>query len=485
MILSWVAAAFAARGAVLVLPASGGPDEATLERIAAAAGHEEVRSVGAAAFVRGVVEVPMTRSLGEDCGAPVSLASWRKALGAAQRRFDLFDTEGALSDLVSLEVELECGAEPIPARDLFALDVARAEAHLLLGAAAGDDDERAAFHASAAIAAVDRAVAASPDRYPEAASPELVDVLEEARARHGAATGPWLAVTGLAVGEAAWINGVEVQRVVRVPVGDSIVLRVHDGEVVGARRVQVGAGDAVLVDFGDKGAAVGDLVAGLVRKVPSRADQARLAAVALLRGGGDDVLYAGWAGGRPVAWLALGADLVRLDEPSVAPREPEPERPPPRVVVEVEPAGAADVPDELDRWRATAGVHLGGGWFAGAGQLEAGLVGRVALAPRWSLAFGVVPTSAVDTLDPGGDGVQVEVPVRVGGRWGETSRRGHPEVGIDLGARLGATVEPLAAACGAWAGGSGRAGGVRLEVCVESDFADVGVRGGLGVESWI
>ncbi len=483
-----VAAALAGDPAVLVLPASGGPAESVIRKSTAAADLDADRVVGASAFAAGVLHVGMPRALGRDCLEPISLPEWRRRLADAQRRFERFDAEGAVSELVLLDLELECLSDRLPARDLYTLDLARAEAHLLLAASApGGVEGQGDFHAQQAAAALDRAVVSVPGRQPDIASPEVLDGLVAARLRRRDGA-PALVLVGLGGDEQAWVNGREVDGTVELPVGDSVVQRVSGDRVLAALRVQVRAGQAVVLDYSGDDTALSEVAAGLVRRVPGRHAQALLGALAALRGEGDVVIYVGWDRGEPVAWQARNDDLVRLEAPRGTRPPPTPPTTDAARTVTLEPDRGMDDPALAGVWRATAGLLLGAGWRSegeGIGLVDVGLGGRVAVGKVLSVAWGVVPGGLADTLDPGGDGVSVEVPLRLGGRYGARGGGWRPEGGLDLGVRFGARIVPLLGGCGGVARPVGPAGGVRLEGCVETDFASVGLRGAVVVESWI
>lgn len=497
-----VALAFAAEPALVVLPASGGPDDSTVQRALAHADLERVASVDAAQFADGVQVVAFAEGFSEECAGPVALADWKKRLAKAQRRFDLFDAAGSVSDLIGLELELECLSEPVGAGELFVLSVARAEAHLLLAAATESDPGQATFHEQEARAALDRAVATAPTRQPDAASPDVLTELDAARERHD--QGALTRIAVVAEGDdAIWVNGHALSHgAIDAVIGDNLLVRVRDGHVVAARRIQLREGEGAIV--GQSGAEVDlvELVTGLVRGAPNRSEQTQLAALAQARSS-LAVVYVGWTRREAAVWQVVGDDLVRLAvRPQAVAAAPEREAEPTPVEAEPTPdarvrpsdptpaAPRARSPRELDAWSATAALILGGGWRtageSGGGIVVTGLAGRVAVHPEWALAWAIAPEAPVDTLDAAGDGVTVDVPVRVGARWGRHGRVLAPEAGLDVGLRAsGASVSPLLAGCGALAGASGRAGGVRLEVCVDTDFAGVGVFGGLLVESRI
>ncbi len=481
----FVAAALAGDPAVLVLPASGGPAESVIRKSTAAAGLDVDRVVGASAFTAGVLHLGMPRTLGRDCLEALALPQWRQRLANAQRRFERFDAEGAVSELVLLDLELECLSDPLPARDLYTLDLARAEAHLLLAASApGGVEGQGEFHAQQAAAALDRAVVSMPGRQPDVASPEVLEGLVAARVRRREGA-PALVLVGLGSDEEAWVNGRVVESGVELPVGDSVVQRVAGDRVVAALRIEVRGGQAVVLDYTGDDTALSDVVAGLVRRVPGRHTQALLGALAVLRGGGEAVVYVGWDRGEPVAWQARNDDLFRLEPPGTRPKAVAPD---PLDAVAVEPLRNRDAASFSAGWTATAGVVLGAGWRSegeGIGLVDVGLAGRVAVFDAWSVAWAVVPGGVTDTLDPGGEGVSVEVPVRLGARYGLRGGGWRPEGGLDLGARFGERAAPLLGGCGGAARQVGPAGGVRFEGCVETDFASVGVRGAVVVESWI
>ena len=181
------ALAFAADPAVVVLPASGGPDEGTIARALEAADLEEVRSVDAGRFAAGIAHTPLPGGAGADCDGPLSAKAWRAGLAAAHDRFDQLDAAGALTRLLDLDVELECLTTPITAADLLDLHLLRAETHLVLAEATRRDAAQAEFHAQEAAAALDRA-AAMRARPAEEPSPDLAAAFAEAQSRRAALT---------------------------------------------------------------------------------------------------------------------------------------------------------------------------------------------------------------------------------------------------------------------------------------------------------
>lgn len=489
-----IALALAAEPALVVLPASGGPDDSTVARALAYAGLDRVAAIDAAQFADGVQVVAFVEGFGEDCAGPVPLAEWKKRLAKAQRRFDLFDAAGSVSDLIGLELELECLAEPAGAGELFVLAVARAEAHLLLAAATEADPGQSTFHEQEASAALDRAVATAPSRQPDAASPDVLRELDAARERRD--VGELTRIAVVADGDdAIWVNGHPLSHGgIDAVVGDNLLMRVRDGRVVAARRVQLRGGEGAIITQDDAELDLVELVTGLVRGAPDRREQLRLAALAQARSS-LAVVYVGWTRREAAVWQVVGDDLVRLAvRAPVAAEVPEQEAEPRPVVAEpgpLQPVIRGRPPRDLDLWTATAALVLGGGWRAtgevGGGAVLSGLAGRVAVHPQWALAWAITPEAPVDTLDAAGDGVRVDVPMRLGARWGQHTRGFAPELGLDVGLRASGDgfVSPLIATCGAIAGGSGRAGGVRLEVCVDTDFSGFGVTGELLVESRI
>lgn len=498
MILA-LAVAFAGEGALVVMPTSGGPDAATVARALDRAGLEEEASVDATGFAAGVRVVAPPTTWGDDCIETTHLPGWRERLDAARRRYDLFDAEGSLADLVLLDLELECLADPVPASTLVSLDVARAEAHLLLEAGSAHDLAQAAFHHTEAARALDRVVATGPELVPAEASPELVAGLEAARRRRREA--PVVAATPLASGESLRINGRLVPAEgTGASDGDNLVQRVDGtGAVVGATRVSLRAGEVAIFSGLVETATLADLVQSLARRAPTRDEESVLAALASSRGEGRVVVYAGWNGG-PALWRVLRGRLVRLEVPRVAvAREasPEPEERPAR---EERPRPASERPTVVEpeerpevrsvgAWAATAGLRLGGGWReeGGRGALGAGLAGRVALAPDWAAAWGVLSEADAESLDPGGEGVSARVPVRLGARWGPHRAGWAAEVGADVGLLLVPEDDPrpLLGVCGGAAAATGPAVALRVEGCVDSDFVGASVGAALSVESRI
>ncbi len=507
--------ALAADPAVVIFPASGGPDEATVARTLTAADLEESRAVDVARFVRGVAHVALTDTLGPDCAAPLPLTTWRKQLTAARRKFDLLDPEGSLSALVDLDLGLECLAEPPVAADLYDLDIARADAHLLLAGAATDDPAQAAFHAQEAAAALDHAASLGVEPG-ERVSPDLLPPLAAAAARWEASRPARVAAVGLGVGDQVWVDGWPLDgAMIGVAAGTPLVERVVDGVVVAARRVQLREGEGCVLDLGGDTRPLDDVVNGLVRAAPGRETAALLAALAAVRAEPDErVVYLGWTSGAAL-WAVADGGVERLPVPRTAvtlpakPVERAPDRDPgdeptdepdarPTPTSGRKPSRVADHEDEpvvrsrrSAGWSATAALWFGAGVRSddGAGLLATGLLGRVAVSSTWAVAWAILPQTAASDLDPSGDGVRIALPITLGARWGSHGPGWTPEVGADLGVRWEPDAElpwrPQLAACGALGRGTGPGGGVRLQLCVDTTFADVSATAGVGFESRI
>lgn len=508
--------ALAAEPVLVVMPSSGGPDLVSVERALERADLEVAELVDAPIFAADVRVVAPPTTWGDECLKTTHLSVWRERLDAARRRYDLFDAEGSLADLVLLDLELECLADPVPAATLVSLDVARAEAHLLLEASNAHDLGQASFHVAEAARALDRVVATGPELVPAEASPELEAGLASARRR--ARKLPHVAATPLPRGEALRLNGRTLGAEGGVAAeGDNLLQRVDGtGSVVGAARLSLRPGEVAMVSGLVDGAGLVDLVEALARRMPTRDEESVLAALAEVRGAGATVVYAGWNGG-PTLWQVSRGRLVRLsaasaprvvereeepldepldepmDEPVDVPRrdrrEP-PERERPGVVERVRLDAPAERAEAVDRWRATAGLRLGGGWReeGGLAAVAMGFAGRVAIAGDWAVAWGVLPEAETDSLDPGGEGVRARVPVRVGARWGPRRAAWAAEVGADVGLVALAEVEaprPLFGACGGASASTGPTVALRLEGCVDTDLVGASVGAALSVESRI
>jgi hypothetical protein len=517
-----LAVAFAAGGVIVVMPRSGGPDEAAVARTLARADLGAAELVDGSAFTADVVVAPAPRTRGDDCLQVAHMPQWTARLDAARRRYDLLDAEGSLADLVLLDLELACLVDPMPAATLVSLDVARAEAHLLLAAASEADLGQAAFHGSEAARALDRVVAVGAALVPAEASPELLDALRAAETRRRRTAGPWVAAALPSGTDELRLNG-RAMPVGGLPAveGENLLQRVgSDGTVRGASRLSLRAGeDAVIVDPAPE-ASLPDLVEGLARRAPTREDETVLAALAAARARGSTVVYAGWVGSGPAMWRAMGRGLVRLEVPRAGEaRQPEAERvvdreaerasldaelegfrfreeeddgggvrePEPREMRS--PRGEARVrtrPAER-RWRATAGIRVGGGWReeGDGGAVGVGLAGRVAVAPVWAVAWSVLPEASLDSLDPAGSGVEARAPVCVGARWGEHGAAWAFDVGPDVGAvwMADGTVRPSLGGCGSASTATGERAGFRFELCADTDLVGAGVDVGLGWES--
>ncbi len=485
----FAALALAADPVLVVVPSMGGPDDATIDALLAAHDLERRATFDTGRALRGVEVLPLVDGLGPDCEGPVDLDAWRSRLAAARRRVLVLQVQAALGDLIGLDLELECLSRPLAAADLAALDLARAEADLLLAsAAAGDDPMRAAFYASEATTALDRAAAAPATSIPADVGADVMQALEVARGRRARERPVPIAVIGRGTMEVR-LNGRPVTGpAVGVP-GDNIVQLVSNGKVRGALRLHRAAGEGTVLSVGaqDDAEDLGRAVEGLVRGAPDPEEESLLLAVAAARA--EPIVFVGWEAGEPRAWLASGDGLQEL-VPAVVEAAPEPPprkkdpRPAPRPVER--PTGRGR------EWNASAGVFLGGAWSsvpydeeADGISLTGALAGRVRLARDWSLAWTLAldaPTATLDTLGPG---VDVSVPVRAGGRWGPRGPGFSPEIGVDIGAVFPGSsgeLRPLMAACG---GGSGAGTGtaLRLEACVGSQFDGIGVGVSLGLES--
>lgn len=504
--------ALAAEPVLVVMPSSGGPDLVSVERALERAELVVAEVVAAPIFAADVRVVAPPTTWGDDCLKTTHLAAWRERLDAARRRYDLFDAEGSLADLVLLDLELECLADPVPAATLVSLDVARAEAHLLLEASNAHDLGQASFHVAEAARALDRVVATGPDLVPAEASPELEAGLAAARRR--ARKLSHVAATPLPRGEALRLNGRLLGAAGGAAAeGDNLLQRVDGtGSVVGAARLSLRPGEVAMVSGLVDGAGLVDLVEALARRMPTRDEESVLAALAEVRVAGATVVYAGWNGG-PTLWQVSRGRLVRLaatsaprggereeepldeplvltvDEPRRERREP-PDRERPAVVERVRLDAPAERAEAVDRWRATAGLRLGAGWReeGGLAAVAMGLAGRVAIAGDWAVAWGVLPEAEADSLDPGGEGVRARVPVRVGARWGPRRAGWAAEVGADVGLVAlpeVAAPRPLLGACGGASASTGPTVALRLEGCVDTDLVGASVGAALSVESRI
>ncbi len=481
--------AYAADPVLVVVPSMGGPDDATIDAILADHDLERRATFDTGRALRGVEVVPLVDGLGPDCEAPVDLDAWRSRLAAARRRVLVLQVQAALGDLIGLDLELECLSRPFAAADLAALDLARAEADLLLAsAAAGDDPTRAAFYASEATTALDRAAAAPATAIPADVGADVMQALEVARTRRSRERPVPIAVIGRGTLEVR-LNGRPVTGpAVGVP-GDNIVQLVSGGKVRGALRIHRVGGEGTVLSVGaeDDAEDLGRAVEGLVRGAPDPEEESLLLAVAAARA--EPVVFVGWEAGEARAWLASGDGLLEL-APVVA--EPSPEPPPRKKESRPAPTRVERPERRDDDWNASAGVFLGGAWSsvpyddeADGVSLAGAVAGRVRVAKAWSVAWAAgldAPTATFDTLGPG---IDATVPVRAGGRWSPRGPGFAPEIGLDVGAVFpGSTGElrPLLAACGGGSG-AGRATALRLEACLGTHFEGVGVGLLLGLES--
>jgi len=478
----------AADPVLVVVPSTGGPDDTTIDALLAANDLERRATFDTGRALRGVEVLPLVEGLGPDCEGPVELDAWRSRLAAARRRVLVLQVQAALGDLIGLDLELECLSRPLAASDLAALDLARAEADLLLAsAAAGDDPMRAAFYASEATTALDRAAAAPSTSIPADVGADVMQALEVARGRRDRERPVPIAVIGRGALEVR-LNGRPVTGPAAGVPGDNIVQLVGNGKVRGALRLHRAGGEGTVLSVGaqDDAEDLGRAVEGLVRGAPDPEEESLLLAIAAARA--EPIVFVGWEAGEARAWLASGDGLEELRPAAVEVAV----EPPPRKK-EGRPEPAADRPSSRGReWNASAGVLLGGAWSsvpydeeADGISLTGALAGRVRVASAWSVAWTVgldAPTATFDTLGPG---VDVTVPLSAGGRWTPRGPGFSPEIGLDVGAVLpGASGEPrpLVAACGGGSGAGTRTA-FRLEACLGSHFDGVGVGLSLGLES--
>ncbi len=494
-----VAAALAASPALVVLPPAGAPDDASIDAILAAHDVRRVATVSPARVLRDIQVLPVHEGLGGDCRGPVPVDEWRRRLAAARRRVLVLQVEAALGDLLGLELELECLASPVTPAEMAALDLARAEADLLLAsAAAADDPARAAFYASEATIALDRAALVPEASVPSDIGADVADALAAARSRRSRGLPLRLAVVGRGTSELRVNGRVARGGVADAAPGDNLVQLVSQGRVVAAMRLHRSEGQGAVLAVGGRLGSdeIARAIEGLVRGAPEPEEEELLLALAAALG--ERVVFVGWEQRVPTAWLADGDMLLAMQAPEPAdedqakttaarPRETRPR--PRREVAEQSPGAGARV----GPWVASAGVGLGVGVLAGfadgstpASGVEAQFFTRVLVAPTWALAGSVsaaVPPSSLDTL---GAGVSTTVPVRLGARW--VPKRGGfvPELGLDLGVRLpaaeGDEAVPLLAACGG-GGGPGQASALRLEACVGASAVDTFAGVLLGLES--
>lgn len=498
----WLAAAWAASPVLLVLPPTGAPDDASIDSILRAHDLERAATVDPSRLLRDVEVLPVLTGLGADCPAAVDIDAWRRRLAAARRRVLVLQVEGALGDLLGLDLELECLSSPVNPEDMAALDLARAEADLLLAsAAAGDDPARAAFYASEATLALDRAALVPPGAVPADTSADVADALAAARARRARDLPLRLAVVGRGSAELR-VNGRVARRgVADAAVGDNLVQLSVQGRVRSAMRLHRAAGEgAILAVGGTLGRdEVASAIAGLVRDAPEPEEEELL--LALAAAVGERVVFVGWDDRVATAWLADGDTLVPLQAPPPPPEAAGPSAAgrkggsgSPARASRPKPAEIPDTGGGRGEWVATVGAALGPGAAHPLSDaaptpgttLEVGLFTRVVVAPRWMLAAATGASIPADTLDTLGSGVWARVPLRLGGRYGPARTGLAPEVGVDLGLRVDPdgnyAAVPFVAACGGGAA-PGSASGLRLELCggVSTDDLFAGLV--LGVES--
>lgn len=515
MILALAGASWAGEPAVLVLPSTGAPEESALIEMLDIVGFDVEETKGTRSLVQRIRVVGGPDEVDAECRTVFTTDELDERLADAKQKYQTLDLPGALADYAGIDLDLPCASAAVPAVYFFALDLARAEANLELASASmASDPEKAAFFAQEAASALDRAAVVGEGLpTPRELDRTVREALASARDRRDALLLPrWAALTP--TGDEVFVNGVLAGAAAHQGiVGENLVQVVRDGEVVASSRIGLRLGESVVLDparrFDLDGPA--DVIDSLVRAVPDAAEKSLLVAVAGVVEPASAVAFAGWEGREAVVWVASGGQLRRVGANSaVARRAPESspsrETEPPRVE-RVEPKRTppkkSTDSDEwtrsrrLNEWVATAGLYIGAGWRgprfdAGAeadGELALSLAGRVRLVPQLSLAWSIAPTAAASTFDLGGQGVDGDVPVRLGARWGQQSARFAPDAGLDLGLRFDTNTEgiteaaPTLALCAGGSGASGKATAVRLEACAA--FGSEVVRLGLtlGIES--
>ena len=550
ILLAFVTAGLAGERAVLVLPSTGAPGEGALVELLDVAGYDVEETRDARSFLQRARVVQVPTQVDGECPSAIPSATLDGRLAAAKAKYQTLDLAGALADFSSIDLDLPCASAPVSTGFVFALDLARAEANLELSEASRDvDPQKAGFFAQEAAAALDRAVVVaeglpaprSLDRGPR-------EALASARERRDQSLPPRWTVLGTGGGE-LFVNGVLATTVALDGiVGENLLQVVRDGAVAGSSRVGMRVDEPVVFDldhrFDSDGPAA--VIESLVRSPPDNDERALLAAVAAVVEPGAAVAFAGWEGREPVVWLAELGEVRKLAPGAAAARRvaepaPKPRSEPPQAVEQLgrvpetkamadarkkaESAAARKQPTvsrtpapvvknagqtsttssnssltrarRVDAWVATAGVNIGGGWRSprldgteqADGEATLALSGRVRAAPNLSLAWGIAPTGSISSFNLAGTGVDGDVPVRVGLRFGQQIAHFAPDAGLDLGFRLGAdeagvaTVEPTLGLCTGGSGATGRAAALRFEVCgaFGSDVIRLAIT--LGIES--
>ncbi len=465
MILSLlVGQALAGGGVIAVLPASGAPDDRRVHDALTAAGFTDVTLVGGGAFIDGFEIVTVNaRQNDQDCGGPVALDGWRRRLVVARGRFQMLAFEQAVGELVAIELEAACLESAPSASDLFAVELALAEAHGFLAQEAADGAGRG-FHQEEVAAALDRAAAFGVDlSTPADVDAEVLSGLDAARARVTSQVRPRVVVAGPGARVGARFNGRPLQGGAFDGVaGANLVQGATGSTITAAASVPLRARSRTLIWLAPGAApkAAGELLQELasLARVGADGKTPLLGAAAQLADG--DVIYVGGEDGRVTLWRPVGDHLRKIGPVDETP---------------------LFVAKPADEWRGVFGVGVGGGWSSvGGGELEGlggpnagfALYGRYAVAPMWAVALTLNPTANWRPLEAAeGEGTLFRgtVPVRAGARWGGHQEGWQGEVGLDVGAHFFGTyaeerVGFLACAAGAITHDLGKRGGIRGEM---------------------
>lgn len=410
---------------VVVLPAADPLDDRRVHAALEAAGYAGYRLVSGAEFIDRIEVVNVTdRASDEDCGGSVALDAWRRRMEVARARLSERETDAALAELVTLDLELGCLDAPPSALDLLGFFLAAAEAHQ--DAARNDPDLGGQeLHGEEARAAIARAAALGGAL---AIPPDVAPVTREAlqRARQSAASqaAPSVVAAGPGAKAGARLNGRPLARGAMVAVAGPNLVQVASARgIEAAANISLTPGSRVILwlDPGGRPRGSGDLLQELGAVSHGQVTSApMLAAAAFLDA--SEVLYVGRHGSDIALWRSTGPSLVRADGVDGS-------------------DGPAPATREPDAWSSALGAGVVGAWsslsggpLTGLGGVVAGvgIHGRVGFLPSWSAAFSLEATGNAEPASGGGTVVRVTFPVRAGVRWGPRGGGWCPEAGADL-----------------------------------------------------
>ena len=425
-------------------------NRARVELLLGKAGYRSISWVSAADLERRVCMIPVVDMRASSaCGGAVQVESWRQRLEGAHELLQMLDIDGALAELVDLELEVACLDGVPPQQDLFLLELVVADAHRLAAASERELGLRF-FHQGESEHALRTAATFAADLPPPAwLDPELGDLLAAIQSSYAFEDAVSAVIWG--EGRGLWLDGVQVGTGARsLSPGRHLIQSAPDGRVIAGGVVDVEPGSLLLIQVTPRTPPLmaADLDLALHELAMGEGDEPILNhLLSLLGRGGHEALIVAllqdgvhiWGRGSGNLFMRYPGPLeqeIRKRNPATgssasASIEQGPQRLPVVVPVEVLP------------WRLGAGPAffasgLGGGNLEGLGGPAGGLAvsARYSVGSAWAVAATVHPVARVEPLPVGYDDnwlVRVMVPGRVGVRYGPPRDRPGGEVGVDGG----------------------------------------------------